>query len=85
MPARRRAPTRGAPTSFGGPETEELPRPRVDLGLALKNTKTPKRLTSTGGFAEKDRMTHRTEISSLADIDDELRRWMKTAYEMDRD
>jgi hypothetical protein len=58
-------------------------RTRIDLGLALKNTKTPKRLIDTGGFAKKDRITHRIEISALGDIDDEVKRWMKVAYDMD--
>jgi hypothetical protein len=56
---------------------------RIDLGLALKDTKTPKRLIDTGGFAKKDRITRRIEIHALNDIDDEVRRWLKTAYEMD--
>jgi len=56
---------------------------RVDLGLALKDTRVPKRLIDTGGFAKKDRITHRIEISSLSDIDDEVKRWLKKAYEMD--
>jgi hypothetical protein len=58
-------------------------RNRIDLGLALKDTKTPRRLFDTGGFAKKDRITHRIEISSIKDIDDEVRRWLKKAYEMD--
>src|SRR4029077_20706229 len=32
---------------------------RIDFGLALGNLKTPKRLIDTGGFAKKDRITHR--------------------------
>src|SRR5271169_1742532 len=32
-------------------------RARIDLGLALKDTKVPKRLVDTGGFAKKDRIT----------------------------
>jgi len=60
-------------------------RTRIDLGLALKDTKVPKQVISTGGFAKKDRITHRIEISSLSDIDEEVRRWMKTAYDMDRE
>jgi hypothetical protein len=59
-------------------------RTRIDLGLALKDTKTPKRLISTGGFEKKDRITHRIEIGSLEDFDDEAKRWMKVAYEMDK-
>jgi hypothetical protein len=58
-------------------------RTRVDFGLALGNTKAPKRLIDTGGFLKKDRITHRIEITSIDDIDDELKRWLKKAYEMD--
>lgn len=60
-------------------------RDRVDLGLALKDTKVPRRLIDTGGFAKKDRITHRIEIGSLKDIDDEVKRWLKKAYDMDAD
>jgi hypothetical protein len=57
---------------------------RIDFGLALGDTrKTPKRLIDTGGFAKKDRITHRFEITSLEDIDEEVKRWLKTAYERD--
>jgi len=58
-------------------------RTRIDLGLALKNTKTPKRLINTGGFEKKDRITHRIEITSPDEFDDEAKKWMKKAYEMD--
>jgi len=58
-------------------------RTRIDLGLALKDARTPKRLINTGGFAKKDRITHRIEISSKADFDSEARDWMRTAYDMD--
>jgi len=58
-------------------------RTRIDLGLALKDTKVPKRLIHTGGFAKKDRITHRIEITSPKDIDAEVKRWIKIAYEMD--
>ena len=57
---------------------------RIDFGLALGDTKkTPKRLIDTGGFEKKDRITHRFEITSLKDIDDELKRWLKVAYDRD--
>ena len=59
-------------------------RTRIDLGLALKDTKTPKRLIDTGGFAKKDRITHRIEITSVKDIDAEVKKWLKFAYEMDK-
>jgi len=57
---------------------------RIDFGLALGDTKkTPRRLIGTGGFAKKDRITHRFEIASLKDIDDEVKRWLRTAYDRD--
>jgi hypothetical protein len=58
-------------------------RTRIDLGLALGNTKAPKRLIDTGGFKKKDRITHRIEITAPGDIDGEVTRWMKSAYELD--
>jgi Domain of unknown function (DUF5655)/Domain of unknown function (DUF4287) len=57
---------------------------RIDFGLALGDTKkTPKRLIDTGGFAKKDRITHRFEITSVKDIDDEVKKWLSTAYDRD--
>jgi predicted GTPase len=59
-------------------------RTRIDLGLALKGTKVPKRLIDTGGLAKKDRITHRIEITSVKDIDAVVKKWLKIAYEMDK-
>src|SRR5262249_39445056 len=57
---------------------------RIDFGLALGDTKkTPRRLIDTGGFAKKDRITHRFEITSLKDIDDEVKQWLRIAYNRD--
>jgi len=56
---------------------------RIDMGFALKDLKATGRLIDTGGFAKKDRITHRIAITSLADIDDEVKRWMRHAYELD--
>ncbi len=58
-------------------------RTRIDFGLALKDRKTPNRLIDTGGFVKKDRVTRRIEITSTKDIDDEVKRWLTLAYEMD--
>jgi hypothetical protein len=58
-------------------------RTRIDLGLALRDTKVPKRLIDTGGFAKKNRITHRIEIGSREEFDDEARKWLRVAYEMD--
>ena len=58
-------------------------RTRIDFGFALGETKAKGRLIDTGGFAKKDRITHRIEITSLKDIDDEVKRWLKVAYDRD--
>jgi hypothetical protein len=58
-------------------------RTRIDFGLALRDTPAAGRLIDTGGFAKKDRITHRFPITSVAEIDDEVRHWLKVAYDMD--
>lgn len=60
-------------------------RTRIDFGLALKGAKKkpPKRLLDTGGLAKGDRITHRIEITSLADIDAEVKEWLKIAYDLE--
>ena len=60
-------------------------RMRLDLGFALGNMEVPERLIDTGGFAKKDRITHRIGISSLEEIDDEVKHWLKVAYDLDAD
>lgn len=59
-------------------------RTRLDFGLALKGVKKkpPQRLLDTGGLAKGDRITHRIEITSLADIDAEVKEWLKIAYDL---
>src|SRR6266550_934296 len=56
---------------------------RIDIGFALGDLKATGRLIDTGGFAKKDRITHRIPLESPADIDDEVRHWLKVAYERD--
>jgi hypothetical protein len=58
---------------------------RIDLGFALTHYKgkLPKRLMGTGGLAKKDRITHRIELKSTAEIGGEVKKWLKTAYELD--
>lgn len=58
-------------------------RTRIDLGLSLGKMKTPKRLIATGGLAKGDRITHRIEIAKLSDIDADVKRWLRTAYDQD--
>lgn len=58
---------------------------RMDFGLALAKYKgkLPKRLIDTGGLAKKDRITHRFELKAISEIDGEVKKWLKTAYELD--
>jgi len=58
-------------------------RTRIDFGFALGDLKGAGRLIETGGFAKKDRITHRIEITSLKDIDAEVKQWLKAAYDRD--
>ena len=45
--------------------------------------KTPSRLLDTGGFAKKDRITHRIPIAAIGEIDGVVERWLKVAYDRD--
>jgi hypothetical protein len=58
---------------------------RVDLGLVLAKYKgkLPRRLVDTGGLAKKDRITHRMDLKSVAEIDGDVKKWLKMAYELD--
>jgi len=58
---------------------------RIDLGFALTHYKgkLPKRLIDTGGLAKKDRITHRIELKFVSEIDAEVQKWLKTAYDLD--
>ena len=56
---------------------------RIDMGFALGDMKPTGRLIDTGGFAKKDRITHRIPITSMDDIDDEIKHWLKVAYDRD--
>jgi Domain of unknown function (DUF5655)/Domain of unknown function (DUF4287) len=58
-------------------------RTRLDLGFALRDLPAEGRLIDTGGFAKKDRITHRMPLSAESDIDKEVERWLKRAYDLD--
>jgi hypothetical protein len=58
-------------------------RTRIDLGFAFKDAPATGRLIDTGGFAKKDRITHRIPIERLDEIDDEVVHWLRKAYELD--
>lgn len=60
---------------------------RLDLGLALGDPATVKdphgSLKDTGGFAKKNRITHKLEITAEADLGSALP-WLRRAYERDK-
>jgi hypothetical protein len=61
---------------------------RVDLGLCLTplakaKRKIPARLIDTGGFAKKDRITHRIPLADVGDVDTFVEEWLRRAYELD--
>lgn len=58
-------------------------RTRIDFGLALRDLPAKGRLIDTGGFARKDRISHRIEITKLDDVDGYVETWLRKAYEMD--
>ena len=51
---------------------------RIDLGLKLPNKPTTDRLGNSGPFGTM--CTHRVQITTIEDIDDELIGWMNEAY-----
>jgi hypothetical protein len=58
-------------------------RSAVHFELALRDAKPTKRLLDTGGFARKDRLTHRFVVTDVSQIDAELKAALKRAYDLD--
>ena len=58
-------------------------RTRIDLGFALGARPAEGRLIDTGGYAKKDRITHRIAIESAREIDREVKSWLQVAYRDD--
>ena len=52
---------------------------RVDLGLNLKGDAPSSRLEASGSF--NSMVSHRVRLESKKDVNAELKRWLKTAYE----
>ena len=52
---------------------------RIDLGFKLKDKPTTERLENSGPFGTM--CTHRVKISELKEINSELKKWIKEAYE----
>jgi hypothetical protein len=59
-------------------------RTRIDFGLSLgAEVAFTARLKDTGGLKKKDRITHKVEITSLDDLDAQLKKWLRMAYDRD--
>jgi hypothetical protein len=56
---------------------------RIDLGFALGDEPFTDRLLDTGGRLKKNRITHRVALTSLSDLDLQVKRWLREAYERD--
>jgi len=54
-------------------------RTRLDLGLVLKDRPPEGRLEASGSFNAM--VTHRVKIAAAGDIDDQLRGWIREAYD----
>lgn len=52
---------------------------RIDLGFKLRDKPTGERLEDSGPFGTM--CTHRVRLTSVEDVDDELRSWIREAYE----
>ena len=55
---------------------------RIDLGLVLPDVAPKGRLEPSSGLGS-DRITHKVVLSKPTDVDDEVTRWIKVAYEAD--
>jgi hypothetical protein len=58
-------------------------RSRIDLGFALGQMEPVGSLIDTGGFARKDRITHRMEIATAEQFNNEAKEWFRRAYQKD--
>ena len=52
---------------------------RIDLGFKLKDQPTTDRLENSGPFGSM--CTHRVQLTEASEVDDELKAWIKEAYE----
>ncbi len=52
---------------------------RIDLGFKLKDKPTTERLQDSGPFGTM--CTHRVKISAASEVDDELKAWIREAYQ----
>ncbi len=52
---------------------------RIDLGFKLKDTPVTERLEDSGPFGTM--CTHRVQLTEVSQVDDQLKAWIKEAYE----
>lgn len=65
-------------------EIKPATKARIDFGLALgKEMPFTTRLKDTGGLQKKNRITHKVEVTSMADLNAKLKAWLKKAYDRD--
>jgi Domain of unknown function (DUF5655)/Domain of unknown function (DUF4287) len=65
-------------------EIKPATRTRIDFGLALgPDQPFTARLKDTGGLAKKNRITHKVEVTKAKDIDAQVRKWLRAAYDRD--
>jgi Domain of unknown function (DUF5655)/Domain of unknown function (DUF4287) len=65
-------------------EIKPATRTRIDFGLSLgPDVPFTARLKDTGGLKKKDRITHKVEVTKLEDLDAELKKWLRMAYDRD--
>jgi hypothetical protein len=56
-------------------------RTRIDLGLRLPGVAPTERLRAAGSFGSGV-VTHRAGLTALDDVDDDVRGWLTTAYDL---
>jgi len=65
-------------------EIKPSTKTRIDLGFCLRGVEPAGRLVSTGGEAKGNRITHKIGITGVGEIDAEVKKWMKKAYDGDK-
>ena len=80
-PARRSSPSTATTSS---PRSSPPPRRASTSASPSRTLPATGRLIDTGGFAKKDRITHRIPITSLAEIDDEVRQLAESGVRFGR-
>jgi predicted transport protein len=56
---------------------------RVDLGLALPGVKASGRLQPARKIGSAGRINYRIPIANIGEVDDEVEKWLRRAYELD--